>query len=417
MQFNPYQDSEKVVLGNGLEIYNYQWPYPVSWHRIGLVIHTGSAQDPSDELGLAHFAEHMLAGSMDLQEMNKFFDSNGGHINLGSTGFFHITYDYKIQNEPDKILQSLGYLSKMIFNKELKVSNFEKQKKVIISEFVSKYPSFYSFEAKLREHSFVYPNTFLEKNICSLGNLCSIKNMKFSSINHFLHKYIVPSNMTLVSVGNLSMEHLLKMINTTDFIKHSNYRTTRIRVPINSGRINPISNLSERTISDYKEFVRVFDYYSIGTIPNTIDYRVVCLFTQLLLCELNQLFRNEMDLAYAMNASCLNYKSFSIIKIRGNGIDISCLDKVHDFVEKCIKNSCNFQKYYALKTCELKKLETLDYNGDDFIHKVMEDLIFYNKVYDNLDKFHFLRDSTYNLIEEITELFQYKRRWTLIQKG
>lgn len=202
MILDPYDNFEISILPNGLKVYNYKWPYNVGYHRIGLIIHTGSDTDPVGLEGLAHYVEHMVANSCNHNELVDTFCDIGGFITFGNTSFKGISYKLKASSNKDHIIGSLNKLSNMIFDVTLTEQGLEKQRNIIKAEFLRTHPTDFSYEKILKEHDCVYPGIFLERITSPLGDLKSIANISLKDISDFYDTHYVPKNMSIVSVGN-----------------------------------------------------------------------------------------------------------------------------------------------------------------------------------------------------------------------
>jgi len=279
MFLDHYANFEISNLPNGLKVYNYKWPYNVGYHRIGLIIHTGSDKDPVGLEGLAHYVEHMVANSCKTNEMEDFFSDKGGFITFGNTSFKGISYRFKTSNDRDSIKESLEKLSEIIFNANLTEQGLEKQRNIIRCEFLKSYPNNFSYERILREHSSVYPNTFLERLPSLLGNLETITNISLKDIKTFYDIHYVPANMSIVSVGNLSIEEITNMLSSTEFGRNYNIGKLNPKPDLNPSIINPKEHFYEyelhKVLKMEKQYDDFFSYSGVTSLPNTVSSKAI----------------------------------------------------------------------------------------------------------------------------------------------
>ena len=413
MIFDPYCNSEKVVIYNGLEIYNFQWPYEVNWAMMGVVIHTGADKDPSDKLGLAHFVEHMLSGSVDYKKINQFFINNGGYIDLGSTSFASINYSCKIKNEIGLISQSMTYLADIIFRLLFCDSNFEKQKKLILSEFLSSYPNNTYLNNKLKEHKAIYSGTFLENTIYPIGKIDEIRNINLLDIQNFIWNNIIPSNISFVFIGKLPTDKLINLINQTTFSLGFCKEVKKTKPNISTTPL-PVSNNLYQSTSKKVNFSSHFFYYSATSIPNSINYRTISIFQQMLNQKLFNLLREKLELTYSVFTLKSNYRLFSSIAIYSNSLHIRGLNKIDNLVYQCIQECLNNKEFEQFKINKINEFNFIELKGEDFLEKVMKDLKNYHRTFSFQEEIKMITELSFSDIEKLVKLLKNDRRWTYI---
>jgi predicted Zn-dependent peptidase len=234
------------VLPNGLRVIHKQVAAEVA--HLGVIIDAGTRDELPDQNGLAHLIEHMIfKGTRKRKAFHILsrLENVGGELNAYTSkeetcvyaSFLHAHYPRAMELFADIISQSTYP------EKEL-----EKEKDVVIDE-INSYkdnPSeliFDEFEELIfRDHP-------IGRNI--LGSPESVEHLQRSDILEFLHRNYQPQNIVISSVGNITLDRLLILINET-FGSLSRNENREPRQPINNykpeNRIESLSNFQAHCI-------------------------------------------------------------------------------------------------------------------------------------------------------------------------
>jgi len=420
MFLDHYANFEISNLPNGLKVYNYKWPYNVGYHRIGLIIHTGSDKDPVGLEGLAHYVEHMVANSCKTNEMEDFFSDKGGFITFGNTSFKGISYRFKTSNDRDSIKESLEKLSEIIFNANLTEQGLEKQRNIIRCEFLKSYPNNFSYERILREHSSVYPNTFLERLPSLLENLETITNISLKDIKTFYDIHYVPANMSIVSVGNLSIEEITNMLSSTEFGRNYNIGKLNPKPDLNPSIINPKEHFYEyelhKVLKMEKQYDDFFSYSGVTSLPNTVSSKAIYIYMNMLITKLNDVFREDLEATYHIDCCMYNFRHFYNFQIYSSNLNLRILPDINTLIQDCVKGCLSKDNFEKERRHSLMYLQSLDEKGSDILDNSMGDLEDYHQIItiqDSLDKYSNLE---FQDVEHIASLLSSDRLWTCITK-
>lgn len=199
---------EEAVLKNGIRIIHSTNTFSKVGH-IGVFINVGSRDELPDELGVAHYLEHVIFKGTNKRKTYHILsrlDSVGGELNAYTTKEETCIY----ASFPDEYLnRSIELLSDVIFNSNFPENELIKEKEVVIDEINSYKDSpsdmiFDEFDRMLFEgHS-------LGNDI--LGTIKDVKSITRSKVQEFVSKHYVPENIVISSVGNYSLKKLLKQL-------------------------------------------------------------------------------------------------------------------------------------------------------------------------------------------------------------
>ncbi|NCA85922.1 MAG: insulinase family protein [Clostridia bacterium] len=216
------------VLPNGLRVIHKQVAADVA--HLGVIIDAGTRDELPGQNGLAHLIEHMIFKGTRRRKAFHILsrlENVGGELNAYTSkeetcvyaSFLHAHYPRAMELFADIITQSTYP------EKEL-----EKEKDVVLDE-INSYkdnPSeliFDEFEELIfRDHP-------IGRNI--LGTPESVKKIQRPDIMEFLHRNYQPQRMVISSVGNISLEKFLILINKS-FGSLSGNENQEPRQPINN---------------------------------------------------------------------------------------------------------------------------------------------------------------------------------------
>ncbi len=191
---------QRLVLPNGLTIlYKEVHSETVT---VEFSVHTGSIMEKKEEAGLSHFLEHLLFEGTKKRPNSKAIaneiEKYGGEFNA-ATSHERTFYYVKIANKYFPIAFDILY---DMFTDSLFLPKIvEKERKVILDEInmVNDNPRQYQWilfqKALFAQHPAQYP---------VYGNVPVLKKMTRQQILDYFSSWYIPSQMTLVIVGNVS---------------------------------------------------------------------------------------------------------------------------------------------------------------------------------------------------------------------
>jgi predicted Zn-dependent peptidase len=190
------------ILPNGLTVLTTSMPH-VKSVAINLIVRAGSILENENELGIAHFLEHMAfkgTKTRSAKQIAVAFDDIGGHFNA-YTSKEHTVYQMKILQ--DSIETAFDILSDVIQNSVFNEEEIKKELDVITQEIAATHdnPDDLVFE-KFSEAAF--GNSPLGRSI--LGSVKSISKFSREDFISFVGKHYFGENMFLSIAGDVSAD-------------------------------------------------------------------------------------------------------------------------------------------------------------------------------------------------------------------
>ncbi|MFT2111258.1 M16 family metallopeptidase [Marinomonas sp. 2405UD68-3] len=204
----PYtkSDIETFILDNGLNV--ILWNNGDKDADFKLLIKSGSLQEEEDQLGYAHFVEHMVFNQTTPNGSNPVHNSLeklglrlGRHANA-FTYFSHTDYHLYIEeNDPEKTQIALDLLANFATNTHFDEAEVEKEKPVIIEEWRLKDTDQKSVASQMI-HSKIKNSRYAER--FPIGSYESINNATAESLNRYYQRHYRADNATLIVTGNVN---------------------------------------------------------------------------------------------------------------------------------------------------------------------------------------------------------------------
>lgn len=196
-------------LDNGLHYYIKHNEKPENRAELRLAVHAGSLQEDEDQLGLAHFIEHMAFNGSENFEKNELVD----FLELAGTRFGPDLNAYTSFEETVYMLQtrtdSLELLEKGLLILEdwaggltLDPEEIDKERGVVVSEWRSSL----SPDQRLQQKSF--PITYKDSRYAvrlPIGKPEIIENADYATIRRFYEDWYRPDLMAVIAVGDFDL--------------------------------------------------------------------------------------------------------------------------------------------------------------------------------------------------------------------
>lgn len=234
-----------------------------------LDVYVGSADDPKQFLGLAHFLEHMLFLGTEKyptpDEYQKFISDHGGSHNA-FTSLEHTNYFFDIQS--DFLEEALDRFSQQFTSPLFNVEYVEREVNAVHSEYTSKLKDdgrrfFSAIKTTLsKDHPY---------NKFSVGNLETLKDLPEKSLRDalldFYNKHYSANKMRLVVLGKEPLDKLKGWVETKfSDIPNKNIEVIKIDQPFFDLETLP-AQLSVRTVMDKRSLTIAFP------IPSDSSYK------------------------------------------------------------------------------------------------------------------------------------------------
>lgn len=198
----------KVLLPNGLQVLMHQ-AVALNSVTIEVAIKAGPRYEDQNNIGIAHFLEHMLfEGTKRFptsKELALFLENKGG-ISGAWTNKENVIYYVKVPKW--HIETAFDYLSEILFNSTLSNENIDKEKKIIQEELSRRIDN---AEVHIFDEWFEWvwgKEQTLGRS--TIGNPETIQSVTKIKLQNYLHSFYQPENIVLGIAGNFTSKDVLK---------------------------------------------------------------------------------------------------------------------------------------------------------------------------------------------------------------
>jgi zinc protease len=316
-----------VIIGNlenGLTYYIRENGKPENRAELRLVINAGSILEQDDQLGLAHFAEHMaFNGTEDFakHEIIDYLESIGmkfGPEINAYTGFDETVYMLQLPSDSAEILeQGFEILNQWAQKISFEEEEVEKERGVVIEEWRL------GRGAEMRMLDKQLPVIFRGSRYMDrlpIGKKQNLESFKHESLKRFYRDWYRPDLMAVIAVGDFNSKHIIDLIEKI-FSKLKAPEDPRIRevypVPDHNETLFAIATDPEATNT------MVSVYYKSDVLPEATvnDYRrmlIEQLFSRMLNLRLYELL-NQADppylYAYQSKSNLVRSKTIHLLNV------------------------------------------------------------------------------------------------------
>lgn len=203
-------------LENGLTYYIQQNPKPENKVELRLAINAGSILEDDDQLGLAHFTEHMAFNGTKNFEKNELISylqsigiSFGGDLNA-YTGFDETVYILPIpSDDEEKLRNGFLVLSDWAGGIQMNEEDIDSERSIIVEE----WRTGQGYTQRMRDQYFpvIFHNSRYADRL-PIGKMDVIENFEYETIRRFYRDWYRPDNMAVVAVGDVAPEKLEALI-------------------------------------------------------------------------------------------------------------------------------------------------------------------------------------------------------------
>ncbi|MCT4630632.1 pitrilysin family protein [Winogradskyella sp.] len=203
-------------LSNGLTYYIQNNGKPEDKVELRLAIKAGSILETEDQLGLAHFMEHMNFNGTKHFKKNELVDylqsigvEFGADLNA-YTGFDQTVYILPIpSDDPEKLDKGFQILQDWAGNALLTGKDIDEERGVVIEEYRTRLGASTRMQSKYLD-KIAYKSRYADR--LPIGTLENLENFKHESIRRFQEDWYRPNLMAVIAVGDLDVETLEKKI-------------------------------------------------------------------------------------------------------------------------------------------------------------------------------------------------------------
>jgi len=216
----PLQQDPEVISGtldNGLKYYIKQNAKPEKRLELRLFINAGSIVEDDDQLGLAHFIEHMAFNGTKNFPRNEMVDyltsiGMGYHNGLnGGTSYDYTVYEFKLPTDDEnKMRKGISILSDIAWQVSFEPSEIERERGVVQEEWRLGQNAQKRIQDQIDKVRFA-GSRYAERN--PIGTIENLKTFKPESLIRYYQDWYRPDLETVFIVGDCDpqkMESLVK---------------------------------------------------------------------------------------------------------------------------------------------------------------------------------------------------------------
>ena len=199
------------TLPNGMRYFIEANGHPEKRAELRLVVNAGSILEDDDQLGLAHFVEHMafngsthFKGNQLISTLESFGMGFGAHLNA-YTSFDETVYQLHIPTEPEKLDVALLILTDWAGGITFDPVEIEKERGVVIDEWRRRLGAGQRVQDAMIPLQFNY-SRYADR--LPIGTEESLKTFKREQLVRFYRDWYRPSLMTLVAVGDFDVDEM-----------------------------------------------------------------------------------------------------------------------------------------------------------------------------------------------------------------
>jgi predicted Zn-dependent peptidase len=302
-------------------------------NTIDIIIHlsVGASSEDENELGVAHFLEHMLFTNTkkytyyQIQHLIAYY---GAIINANTNYNKTMYYTFGLS---EYTLELFDILYEIFFNNIISTDNIEKEKKIVIQE-INNDTLTLGYQSELLAKKIMYNNRYKYLIGAEPQHILSID---INKLNNFKNKHYIPKNTTIIFFGNFDNKKILNEMKT----RFGNIKKYNPKFNEMNNKLIQFKN-KEKTIIKYiktnNEQIFINFYFKTITFDNIWFYKILLLndiLTNSLFSILNNKLRYELGLVYNINGNLKinkdsGYYNISLICSKEN-------------VKKCIKELLN----------------------------------------------------------------------------
>lgn len=206
----------KGTLENGLVYYIQQNPKPANKVELRLAVNAGSVLENEDQLGLAHFTEHMAFNGTENFEKNELISylqsigvSFGADLNA-YTGFDETVYILPIpSDDQEKLKSGFQVLRDWAGGISLKEEDIDAERSIIVEE----WRTGQGYSQRMRDQylpKLLYQSQYAER--LPIGDMDVVRNFEYETLREFYRNWYRPNNMAVIAVGDKDPAELEKLI-------------------------------------------------------------------------------------------------------------------------------------------------------------------------------------------------------------
>ncbi len=271
-------------LPNGLTYYIRPNNYPENQVYLRLAVKSGSVMEDADQLGLAHFFEHMAFNGTEKYPENQvvnFLEKNG--IQFGPDINAYTSFDRTVfmlnipADKPELIEQSIEILSQWAAYAKLEKKDIDDERGVVIEEWRR------NQGAEERLSNFVLEkllegSRFAERN--PIGKVDILENFGRDQLVRYYREWYTPDRMAVMVIGDIDSAAVKSLIEKyfAPLRNNPDQRTIDMTIPIPAGTSAGIKTDPEATENQFDMYIKVpfSQAHTAGEYRNNIVRTLFC---------------------------------------------------------------------------------------------------------------------------------------------
>lgn len=322
------------VLPNNLRVLHL--PYPTSgFVLVSLIGRVGRRAEKEDEVGCAHFLEHLFFDGSKKRptafDIASFIEDKGGFSN-GSTSSEIVEYWAKIV--ADKSETAFDYLSDIFFNSILREEDINKERKVIMQESASKRdnPDAIMFRNTL---STILPDQPIGRTI--FDEDINLENINKLVLTNYMNRNYISDNFVLAIAGNIDKEKAMSLAS-----KYFKDFKAGAKVQFDKPHLEEekVINIINKDIAQAK-FSVSFRGYSMNSYESIVARIIAEIIGGGLSSRLSQKLRHQLHLVYGVSASHIEYSDIGYFVIETSASEDNiqiAIDEIFYEINKLMKD-------------------------------------------------------------------------------
>lgn len=381
--WDPFAEFERIVLPNGLTIHKAYWPGR-PWEHIGCIVHAGARDDRVGREGTAHFVEHVVSENMGMnpKEFRQELEVLGGRAVLGATSSRYTNYGCYTPIESEPMQNVLTFMSGLLLHCQIN-ERVEEERQIIEGEWRRRFKSPLSIEMLKMEGAALFPSAWDGRIISPLGSLESIALISKEDLQEFYDRYYAPKNLTLVCVGGMETESLVKMLGEQGFgVMRDGERNGP--PPNYTNPPPPIEKRIQISMSEKlktQAFSRTSRCGLKWVLPGGQKRYLIGLFGSILGEIVFEEIREKRQLSYAPKCGRAGKGTHSYFHLDSGDIQPGQEEEVLAALQDCIALMPNQRESFERKKQRaIASLRMRDLNGDQVVSGAMSDIRSYGEI-------------------------------------
>ena len=313
---SPLDPFVNTVLPNGLTLYVKEI-HTTPIVAVDFWVNTGAINDPTDQLGISHFLEHMMFKGTPRRsafEIAKAIEDSGGYMNAATS--LNTTHYYMTLPSEDWNL-ALEVMTDALLNSSFAEAEIAKERQVILEEIRLKEDNPYRKLAFLANQA-VFAGTPYANDI--LGTAESLARIGPAQMRAYQRKYYVPNNMVLAVSGDVSAKQVMAKVRELfqDVVRQPIYSPARINLP----ELSTVKRVAAEKAIDQ---TYLYWGFPIASVPDR-DYNAWLILAKILgegnASRLNQELREKQQLVNFIVSDFAVYAGVGVLAVYGQSQDV-----------------------------------------------------------------------------------------------